>query len=324
MAEEALARIERTLDEHGAAIRHQLQALATLEAAVARLEATVSSSSERRSHDVAELRAGAADGQAEVARRLEQVALSLKRATGTEKRLMEHVDTVSDQMKRLLGRLARIGQSFDPTLDDAFVDSAQPLVDSRRTMLGYDRLFTLWQAARNVAPLGLPAVEVGTFRGGSAALVAQSLRLHAGQPVDVHVVDTFEGHLDATFTTHDPEQQRGKFKGVGVEDVRTFLAAWPGTHVYQGDGPTVVRGWPERQYGLVHLDVDLYQPILECLQYFAPRVASGGVIVVDDYEAPTCPGVAAAVREYLAGQAAVRDAFHSWRMQAEQLVLVRR
>jgi hypothetical protein len=48
------------------------------------------------------------------------------------------------------------------------------------------------------------------------------------------------------------------------------------------------------------------------------------VIVVDDYEAPTCPGVAAAVREYLAGQAAVRDAFHSWRMQAEQLVLVRR
>lgn len=317
---EQLARLEGSAKEQGKAIGRQQDALTALAETLARLEAQVARASDRVSEDTTAFRAAVTEGEGEIDRRLEQVSLSLKRATGADKRVLEHVGTVSEQMKRLLGRLARVSLSFDPSLDEAFIACVHPLVESRRTMLGYDRLFTLWQAARNVAPLGLPAVEIGTFRGGSAALVSQALRAHAEAPIDVHVVDTFEGHLDATFTTHDPEQQRGKFTDVTFDDVRAFLSAYPGTHVYRGDGPTVVRGWPDRQYGLVHIDVDLYQPTLECLEYFAPRVAPGGMIVMDDYEAPTCPGVAVAVHEYLAG----RPEFQTWRLQAEQLVLVRR
>jgi hypothetical protein len=319
-AEERLARLEADLREQGEAIGRQQQTLTALAETLARLEAQLAHVAERAEGDAASLRSAVTDGQGEIERRLEQVGLSLKRVTGSEKRLFEHVDTVADQMKRLIGRLSRVSLSFDPSLDEAFVTTAQPLVESRRTMLGHDRLFTLWQAARNVAPLGQPAVEVGTFRGGSAALVAQSLRLHAGKPVDVHVVDTFEGHLDETFTSHDPEQQRGKFKEVTFEDVREFLSAYAATHVYKGDGPAVVRSWPDRQYGLVHLDMDLYQPTRECLEYFGPRVVPGGMIVVDDYEAPTCPGIAVAVHEYLAAN----PGFQTWRLQAEQFVFVRR
>ncbi len=319
-AREQLARLEQSVQEQGKAIGRQQETLAALAETLVRLETHMARASDRVAGDTTAFRAAVTEGQAEVERRLEQVGLSLKRATGADKRVLEHVGTVSEQMKRLLGRLARISLSFDPSLDETFMACVHPLVESRRTMLGYDRLFTLWQAARNVAPLGLPAVEVGTFRGGSAALVSQALSTHAGAPIDVHVVDTFEGHLDATFTSHDPEQQRGKFTEVTVDDVRAFLSAYPGTHVYKGDGATVVRGWPDRQYGLVHLDVDLYQPTRECLEYFAPRVAVGGMIVMDDYEAPTCPGVAVAVHEYLADH----PDFQSWRLQAEQLVLVRR
>jgi hypothetical protein len=317
---EQLARLERSAKEQGKAIGRQQEALTTLAETLARLEVQLARVSDRMSEDGTVFRAAVTEGQGEVERRLEQVGLSLKRATGADKRVLEHVGTVSEQMKRLLGRLARVSQAFDPSIDEAFVASVQPLVESRRTMLGYDRLFTLWQAARNVAPLGLPAAEIGTFRGGSAALISQALRARAGAPIDVHVVDTFEGHLDTTFTSHDPEQQRGKFTEVTFDDVRAFLSDYPGTHVYKGDGPTVVRGWPDRQYALVHIDVDLYQPTLECLGYFAPRVVSGGMIVMDDYEAPTCPGVAVAVHEYLAGH----PDFQTWRLQAEQLVLVRR
>jgi hypothetical protein len=81
----------------------------------------------------------------------------------------------------------------------------------------------------------------------------------------------------------------------------------------------VVRAWPEREYGLVHLDVDLYQPTLDSLRYFGPRLAAGGVLIVDDFGSPTCPGIAEAVREYL-GEA---PGFQQWRMQAEQAVLIR-
>jgi hypothetical protein len=310
---EQLARLEHSVQEQGTAIGRQQKALTALGETLARLETQLARVSDRVGEDTTALSGVVTGSREEIERRLEQVAASMKHAAGTDKRLME-------QMRRLLGHLARVSLSFDPSLDQAFMACAHPLVDSRRTMLGYDRLFTLWQAARNVAPLGLPAAEVGTFRGGSAALVSQALRAHGGTPIDVHVVDTFEGHLDATLTSHDPEQQRGKFKEVTFDDVRAFLSAYQGTHVYKGDGATVIRDWPDRQYALVHLDVDLYQPTRECLEYFAPRVVPGGMIVMDDYEAPTCPGVAAAVHEYLAGH----SDFQTWRLQAEQLVLVRR
>jgi len=231
---------------------------------------------------------------------------------GTDKRLHR-------QLKRMMGLVARLGGAFDASIDEAFLDSAEPLVKSRRTMLGYDRLYTLWQAARNAAPLGLPVVEVGSFRGGSAALLAEALRSVPGGPREVHVVDTFEGHIDATFSAHDSEDHRGKFRDTNYEDVRAFLAVYPGVQVHQGDASAVIAGWPERRYALVHLDVDLYGPTLDCLDYFGPRLTPGGVFVMDDYESPTCPGVSVAVQEYIARV----PGFQTWRLQDEQMLLIK-
>jgi hypothetical protein len=90
--------------------------------------------------------------------------------------------------------------------------------------------------------------------------------------------------------------------------------------VHQGDARSVIHGWPDRRYSLVHLDVDLYRPTLDCLEYFAPRLMPSGIIVLDDFDSPTCPGVRQAMEEYLA-----RDPhFQMWRLQVEQLVLIKR
>ena len=63
------------------------------------------------------------------------------------------------------------------------------------------------------------------------------------------------------------------------------------------------RGWigasladqPERTYRFVHVDVDLYQPTLDSLEYFTPRLARGGIIVTDDY---SWPGARRAFEEF--------------------------
>jgi hypothetical protein len=70
----------------------------------------------------------------------------------------------------------------------------------------------------------------------------------------------------------------------------------------------------------VHLDTDLYRPTKACLEYFGSRLVSGGVAIVDDYEAPKCSGVAEAAMEYLSAN----DGFHVWDVRTEQLVLVKR
>jgi len=222
---------------------------------------------------------------------------------------------------KVLARLAAVATPFDPAVDQRFLEAARPLIDARHTMLDYDRLYTLWQSVANVMSLSLPAVEIGTFRGGSAALIASAFRVLAGADRELHVVDTFAGHLEDTFTDHDnTDRQRGKFQETTADGVRALLGAYADVHVHPGDAATVVESWPERRYCLVHLDVDLYQPTLACLTYFGARLAPGGIIVIDDYESPTCPGVARAVREYVGGG----NLFQLWRMQAEQVVLIRR
>ncbi len=54
----------------------------------------------------------------------------------------------------------------------------------------------------------------------------------------------------------------------------------------------------EMEFCFVNLDMDLYEPILEGLRFFYPRMVNGGAILVHDYINERLPGVARAVHEY--------------------------
>lgn len=318
-ARERLARFETLLREQKRLAADQQQAIRALQERLAVIERDLDRFGAQLGASFEEVRQSIGGIGGTVDRSLAGFRAVLRDLEHAEAKAARAEKGLTLELRRLQQRLARVTNAFDLSIDEQFVSVASPLVETRRTMLGYDRLFTLWQAAANVAYLDLPSVEVGTFRGGSAALLAQALRIFGGEHRELHVVDTFEGHLDATLSEHDPEQQRGKFRQVDEEDVRRYLGSFPCVHVHKGDATTLIAGWPERQYALAHLDVDLYRPILDCLQYFGPRLANGGVIVVDDYDAPTCPGVARAVHEYLE----LDPVFQVWRPQVEQVVLIK-
>ena len=67
------------------------------------------------------------------------------------------------------------------------------------------------------------------------------------------------------------------------------------------------KGWiPERfpevaneKFRLVHIDVDLYEPTRDSLEFFYPRISTGGVMVFDDYGVTSCPGAYKAVNEFM-------------------------
>jgi O-methyltransferase len=54
------------------------------------------------------------------------------------------------------------------------------------------------------------------------------------------------------------------------------------------------------QFCFVHLDCVIYESYKSCIEFFYPRLASGGVILFDEYNDPPWPGCARAVNEYLA------------------------
>ena len=46
---------------------------------------------------------------------------------------------------------------------------------------------------------------------------------------------------------------------------------------------------PDQRYHFVNIDCDLYEPHIECLEYFYPRMVPGGIIFFDDYHSVEYP-----------------------------------
>jgi O-methyltransferase len=202
--------------------------------------------------------------------------------------------------------------------DPAFQAALSTIKDHDTTRLTRERLCTIWQAARNVASLDGAAAEIGSYRGGSAYFIAESFRQLLGREVPMEVIDTFEGHPPEKLSEQDADMHRdtSRFADTSYERVVEYLSPFELVTVHKGEFSRVAPGLPDQLYRLVHVDVDLYEPALDCLGYFAPRLVPGGVIVLDDYGSPSCPGIQRAAEEFLAAT----DGFQGWDYK-KQLVL---
>ena len=187
-------------------------------------------------------------------------------------------------------------------------------------MLPQKRLWTLWQCVANVVLLDGHVAEVGTYRGGSAYFIAASFVKRLGHEVPMDVIDTFEGHPAEKLSETDSaiHSDGSKFLSTSYESVVDYLSPFEHLTVRRGEFSAVAARLPERTYRLVHVDVDLYVPALDCLRYFGPRLVRGGIVLLDDYGAAACPGIRQAADEYLAD-----GGFQTWDTRSRQLVLVK-
>ena len=200
----------------------------------------------------------------------------------------------------------------------AFRETADAVIETQRTLLSYDRLYTLWQSIKNLRDIEAIA-EVGVFKGGTSAFIARAFLLLHGNLSPMYAIDTFEGHRDGDieeFETQVPQE----FSGVEYQDVKRHLSEFPQIEVVKAAFADAVPRLAERRYSLVHVDTDLYRPTRECLEYFNPLLVAGGTIVVDDYMAPSCTGVTRAVQEFLVAH----PHYVAWGFMTEQAVIVRR
>lgn len=211
------------------------------------------------------------------------------------------------------------GDEFGAVENELFLATAKAVIGDGRTLLKEDRLYVLWQAARNVCRMRLPVAEIGSYRGGSAYFLASAFKTLTGEELPLHVIDTFEGHPAKVSTIADPFHKQGMFGDTDYEAVKSYLSPFSRLQIHQGEFSEAARSLPEMTFGLVHIDVDIYQSTVDCLEYFGARLAPGGVMVVDDYGAPKCQGVYQAVTEFLKQEIK----FQGWHMRTEQIVLVR-
>ncbi len=176
-------------------------------------------------------------------------------------------------------------------------DQAYPLA-----CISQDRGEHIWKVLRSPR---LPEGEVwecGVWRGGSAMVISGAAPDRA-----IRLFDTFGGmpHSDRTIDEH----VKGDFGDSDINRVRHLFRKSPNVSIYQGTAPGTFKGLENTEIAFLHLDVDVYQSVKEILKWCYPRMASGGVILVDDYNCETCKGCNKAVDEFFAKQESKPEPF---------------
>ena len=147
--------------------------------------------------------------------------------------------------------------------------------------------------------IGGNVAELGVFRGEFAA---ELNRVFSDRIL--YLFDTFEG-FDSKDTavelskSYSKEDKKGYFSNTSVEYVLSQMVYPEKCVIRQGYFPHTTEGVNDT-FCFVNLDADLYQPTVEGLRFFYPRMETGGMILVHDFFSKAFLGVKDAVREFCA------------------------
>lgn len=160
------------------------------------------------------------------------------------------------------------------------------------TVVSKNRCLMIYQLLRHTNQLQGDVAEVGVYKGGVAKLIAKT-----APHKNVYLFDTFSG-LPAVSEGINMNNKR--FNDTSLRSVKSFLQDCPNVTLYQGTFPDTASAIEDKNFSFIHIDVDLYKSVKDCLEFFYHRMVTGGIIVIDDYDSWAWPGVKNAVSEFLA------------------------
>jgi hypothetical protein len=178
-----------------------------------------------------------------------------------------------------------------------FYEIATTVIEDKRTFLYYDRLYTLWQGVLSLRSSIHPVAEVGAYKGGSAKFILEVLNKFDYKN-EFFVFDTFDGHAVVDETV-DGWHKIGNFGDTSYEEVKAYLDA-PNVVIHKGNFLETAQHIEHLpNFGMVHIDVDVYPVTKFCLEFFEKHTIPGSLIIIDDYGNNYCKGLKKAVDEYI-------------------------
>ncbi|MFC3691821.1 TylF/MycF family methyltransferase [Chenggangzhangella methanolivorans] len=165
-----------------------------------------------------------------------------------------------------------------------------------------ERCFVLQNVIRALKDVPGDVAECGLRFGKSTAFM---LEADPRKDRSWRLFDSFEGlsepeAADALADTGKAHWGKSDLD-VPEEIVRRDLQGFgQDLHFYKGWIPTRFPEVADRTFALLHVDVDLYRPTVDSLEFFWPRMVPGAVVVCDDYGSRKCPGAKQAFDEFFA------------------------
>ena len=170
------------------------------------------------------------------------------------------------------------------------LDRIRDMRSSCRSLTTANESFLIESIASAQSRLDGAMAEVGCYEGGTTRMICEG---KGTRPL--HVFDTFEGLPELTGderNTHVEHQYTAS-----MEKVRKLLSGFPEVHLYKGLFPTTAGPIEDLKFSFVHFDGDLYQPTLDSLNFFYPRMLPGGIMLSHDYS--VLAGVRRAFDEFM-------------------------
>jgi len=159
------------------------------------------------------------------------------------------------------------------------------------------RFYALWLQLKRIEKDNIEGAiaELGVYKGETAKLIH-----HLLPERDFYLYDSFSG-LPKQVIKEDCDgtvrPQTVKFDNTSPEEVLKYISGNNRIIIKEGVFPATTKGIEEKLYALVHIDADLYQSTKDALEYFYPKMAKKGAIIIHDYN-HNWEGVKKAVNEF--------------------------
>ena len=171
------------------------------------------------------------------------------------------------------------------------------------TMTSTERLHGLCEAVRYIGDCGIEGdiVECGVWRGGSMMAIAKMLLSTGDTSRQLHLFDTFEGMSEPTaadvsvdgdsaerqLAIEDKRDEQSVWCVASLPDVQSYMTqvAYPRgqIHYHVGKVENTIPDTAPRKIALLRLDTDWYESTAHEMNHLFPRLADGGVLIIDDY-----------------------------------------
>jgi len=198
-------------------------------------------------------------------------------------------------LDNIYGSHSLIGNQGPVSAEDVNNGTYWPL--RGHTMIGKRRLQNIHQCFLNVVSDNIPGdlIETGVWRGGACIYMKALVEVY-GQDRKVYVADSFKG-------LPNPDERYPQDANPEWVELRPHLAISKATveenfKKYNLLDETVifVEGWFEHslamaninRLAILRLDGDMYSSTIQVLDQLYDKVSSGGYIIIDDYNLPSC------------------------------------
>jgi O-methyltransferase len=183
--------------------------------------------------------------------------------------------------------------------DQTFLEIFNKAAQGGTMVVDAERCYTIYQFGRYALTRTGDFAECGTFRGGTAHLIAAMIQPLATKPPRLHLFDTFAG-MPATSVPQRDHHRPGDFSDTSLAQVQDRLRDYDFVDFHPGLIPATFSEMSSAApIAFVHVDVDIYPSVLACCEWFWPRLAEGGVMLFDDYGFPVYRNAArAAIDDY--------------------------